>query len=99
MTTTFFAVDVPLLVTTTVYSAPSPPTMLIGQVFSTAISAERTSLEHESSLSAVPFPPSVLSVVALTELVRVPAVTSTSTLIVMVTEAFTSRSPRLKVSS
>ena len=73
--------------------------MLIGQVLSTEISAESTSLEQESSLSVVLFPPSVLSVTALTELVRVPSVTSTSTLIVMVTEALTSRSPRPKVSS
>ena len=73
--------------------------MLIGQVLSTEISADSTSLEHESSLSVVPFPPSVLVVVALTEFVRVPAVTLTSTLMLMVTEALTSMSPRLKVSS
>ena len=99
VTTTFLAVDVPLLVTTTVYAAPSPPIMLIGQVLSTEMSGESTSLEHESSLSAVPFPPSVLVVVAFTEFVRIPAVTSTSTLIVIVIEAFTSISPKSKVSS
>ena len=87
------------MVTTTVYAAPSPPIMLTGQVLSTEISADSTSLEQESSLSVVSFPPSVLVVEALTEFVRIPEVTSTSTLIVIVTEAFTSISPRSKVSS
>ena len=73
--------------------------MLIGQVLSTEISAESTSLEQESLLSAVPFPPSTLVVVTVTELVRVPAVTSTSTLMVIVIESLTSRSPKSKVSS
>ena len=73
--------------------------MLTGQVLSTEISAESTSLEHESLLSAMPFPPSTLVVVAATEFVRIPAVTSTSTLIVIVIEALTSISPKSKVSS